>query len=107
MKKIMSVRELKKYCEDSKPHKIIFCTENQSWYSTAEPCKIKMSFPIMLIFENPNLICLMSGSNTLSLDRVKYAEINTGTSVLGDVVTVFCGDFNSDKCDITYTLVVA
>lgn len=107
MKKKISVRELKSYYEKHKPNCIYYQTENQDWYRTSDPCKIKMSFPVMLIFENPNLICLKSSGNTMSFDRVKSVEIDTDSSVLGDVFTLFCGDFNTDDYDITYTLVVS
>lgn len=107
MKKTVSVRELKEYCERNKPRSIQFYTENQSWYKTSAPCKIKITFPIMLICENPNLICLKSGSNTLSLDMVKFAEIDTESTVLGTLLTVFCGEFGKPGYDITYTLIAA
>lgn len=106
MKKIVSVRELKAYYERNKPKCIYYLTENQTWYRASDPCKMKMSFPIMLIFENPNLICLKSSGNTISFDRVKSVEIDTESSLLGVIFTVFCGDFNTDGYDITYTLVV-
>lgn len=107
MKKTVSVRELKEYCSVNKPHYVLFQTENQDWYTAADPCKIRMSFPIMLINENPNLIYLKSGINTLSIDRVKFVEIDTGATVLGTVFKVFCGDFGSDSYDTTYTLIAA
>ena len=90
MKKIVSVKELKEYCENHKPQQISFYTENQSWYCVSDPCKFKLSFPIMLIYENPNLICLKSGANTLT--------------VIGTVFTVFCGGRNDKEQEITYTL---
>ena len=62
---------------------------------------------VMLIFENPNLICLKSGQNTVMFNRVKFAEIDTDATVLGTLITVFCGDFNSDGYDISYTLIAA
>lgn len=86
MKKKLSVRELKRYCEEHKPH---------------------CAFSIMLICENPNLICLKSSGNTLSFDRVKSIEVDTDASILGTVITIFCGDFNTAEHDITYKLVVA
>ena len=57
--------------------------------------------------ENPNLICLKSSGNTLSFDRVKSIEVDTDASILGTVITIFCGDFNTAEHDITYKLVVA
>ena len=81
MKKKLSVRELKRYCEEHKPHCIYFKTENQAWYRTSDPCKLDMAFSIMLICENPNLICLKSSGNTLSFDRVKSIEVDTDASI--------------------------
>lgn len=107
MKKTLSVREFKAYYETNHPKYILFHTENQSWYRASDPCKIKMSFPIMLIAENPNIICLKSGNNTLSIDRVKEVKIDTETSVLGAVITVFCGNADADGYEIAYTLVAA
>lgn len=105
MNKTVSVREFRAYCEKNRPHHILFYTENQIWYRASDPCKIKMSFPIMLICENPNIICLKSGNNTLSIDRVKEVKIDTESSVLGTVITIFCGDANADNYEIAYTLV--
>lgn len=107
MKKIISVKEFKDYCDKNKPRSIIYQTENQKWYQVSDPCKAKMSFPIMLICENPNLICLKSEANTLSFDRVKCIEVDTESTVLGTLITVFCGEFETNDHDITYTLIVA
>lgn len=107
MKKTVSVRELQGYFDRHKINSVSFYTENQQWYRTSDPCKIRMAFPIMVICENPNLICLKSGANTISFDRVKSVEIDTEATVLGTVLTLFCGDFNSDGYDITYTLIAA
>lgn len=105
MKKRITVGELKAYCAANKPSNVRFSTENQSWYRISDPCKVNMSFSIMLIYENPNLICLKSGTNTMCFDRVKYAEIDTETTVLGTLITLFCGDFASSDHEITYCLI--
>lgn len=105
MKKRVSIKEFKEYCEDHKPNCISFLTENQRWYRVADPCEIKMSFSIILILENPNLICLKSADGTLLFNQVKFIEIDTESSMLGTVFTIFCGDFNTGRYDITYTLV--
>lgn len=107
MKKVVSVRELQEYLANNRISSVLFYTENQRWYRASDPCKIRMTFPIMLIRENPNLICLKSGSHTISFDRVKSVEIDTETTVLGAVLTLFCGDFGSDGYDFTYTLIAA
>lgn len=107
MKKLVSIRELKEYCTANKPQNVLFHTENQDWYKAADPCKLRMSFPVMLINENPNLICLKSGANILSIDQVQCVEIDTDSTVLGTVLRVYCGDFGSSSHSITYTLIVA
>ncbi len=107
MKKIVSIRGLQEYLAANRVSSVLFYTENQSWYRASDPCKIRMSFPIMLICENPNLICLKSGQNTLSFDRIKSVEIDTETTVLGTILTLFCGDFGSEGYEATYTLIAA
>ena len=107
MKKRVTIGELKQYCAANKPANIQFSTENQAWYRVSDPCKVNLSFPIMLIYENPNLICLKSGTNTLSFDRVRFVEIDTDTTVLGTILTLFCGSMATQENPTTYHLVVA
>lgn len=107
MKKIVTLRGLQDYLASNHVNTVLFYTENQRWYRASDPCKIRMAFPIMLICENPNLICLKSGQHSISFDRVKSVEIDTDATVLGTVLTIFCGDFGSDGYDSTYTLIAA
>lgn len=98
----MTIREFKKYIE-SKAHisKIVFWTENQEWYTVANPCKIRMDFTDILVYENPNVICLRDRSNTIAFDRVNEIRLDNKSSALGDIVTVICGDG-----EYRYTLVI-
>lgn len=105
MKKTMSIQEFKDYCKNKKLRSILYTTENQNWYSIATPCKMELSFSTMLIAENPNVIYLKSGSNSLFIGRVKAVNVDTECSVLGSVFTVFCGDMRTQDADNTYTLV--
>ncbi len=107
MKKIVNLRGLQHYLATNRINCVLFHTENQRWYRASDPCKVRMSFPIMLIRENPNLICLKSGQNTMSFDRIKSVEIDTEATILGTILTLFCGDFGSEGYDVTYTLIVA
>ena len=107
MKKTVSVKELKEYCETHKPQQIYFYTENQNWYRVSDPCKFRLSFPVMLIYENPNLICLKSGTATVCFDRVRCVEIDTEITVIGTVFTVFCGNKDSEGYEMTYTLLTS
>ncbi|MCM1222381.1 MAG: hypothetical protein NC548_48730 [Lachnospiraceae bacterium] len=107
MRKRMTTGDLKKYCATIKPARIHFSTENQLWFKVSDPCKVDLSFPVMLIYENPNLILLKSDTSLVSLDRVKFIEVDTETTVLGTIFTVVCGSQSTSENDITYRLIVA
>ena len=108
MKKKLTIRELKDYYACNQPREISFWTENQPWYHASDPCKLRCTFPVMTICENPNLICLKSGSDTLSFGSVRFAEIDTETTALGSVLTLFCwGTDDLDEESTSYILIVA
>lgn len=98
----MTVREFKGYIE-SKAHidKVVFWTENQEGYNVANPCKIRMAFSDILVYENPNAVCLRDRSNNITFDRVSEIYLDSKSSALGDVVTVICGNG-----EYRYTLVI-
>lgn len=98
----MTVREFKEYI-DGKPHieKVIFWSENQDDYDIMNPCILRMSFPVITVWENPNLICLKDGENAIAFCGVTEIQMDSESSVLGDIVTVICGDG-----EYTYTLVI-
>jgi hypothetical protein len=100
MKKKMLVRELKEYCSKHKLNGVLFDSYNQDWYHVSNPVKIKMCFSIMLIYENPNLICLKSKECTMSIDQVECVEIDTEEAALGVLLQVHCPN-------ITYTLIMS
>lgn len=107
MKKQLTVGELRAYYACKKPKELSFCSENQAWYTVSAPCKFGLSFQTMLVYENPNIVCLKSSNgSTISFDRVKYAEIDTDATVLGTVLTLFCGNPQCEPSD-TYVFVVA
>lgn len=105
MKKTVRVKEFIDFCRENKPKAIIYQTENQEWYRMSDPCRQMMSFPVIMVHENPNVIYLESGTNKLSLGRVKYVEIDTEATALGTLFRVCCGDRRSDAHDISYTLI--
>lgn len=103
MKKKVSVHELKKYCEAHRPRKISFNSENQSWFCASDPCKVDLTFQNMQVFDNPNMVCLKSGANTLYFDRVHHAEIETDGH-FWTVFTIFCGERGKQTPEVTYKL---
>lgn len=107
MKKQVTVNELKQFCEKNRPNQVTYYSENQDWYRVSDPCKLMLHFPIMLICENPNLICLKSETNTVCFDRVRFVEIDTETTVLGTIFTIYCGGSKSKGPEIAYTLIAA
>jgi len=101
----LSIRAFKEYCACHKFDEIFFSTENQDWYRASDPCKIQMSFKIMLISENPSLVFLKSDAGTLCFDRVRYVEINSTKTVLGTTIHVYCGGVGNASPEISYILV--
>lgn len=107
MKKRVSVRELKEYCERNKPRQVTYYSENQDRYRGSDPCKLRLHFQTMLICENPDRICLKSGESSVCIDRVRFIEIDTETTVLGAIFTVYCGGSGTKAKEITYKLIAA
>lgn len=101
MKVRLSVKELRNYFERRNKFTVIFNSENQEWYWVADPLKIRMVFSKVKVLENPNIVYLIDGNNSIGLTQVSHAEIDNCCCVLGDVLRIIC------KCGDTYTLVVS
>ncbi len=101
MKVRLPVKELRNYFERRNQFTVIFNSENQEWYWVADPLKIRMVFSKVKVLENPNIVYLIDGNNSIGLTQVSHAEIDNCCCVLGDVLRIIC------KCGDTYTLVVS
>ena len=101
MKVRLSVKELRNYFERRNQFTVIFNSENQEWYWVADPLKIRMVFSKVKVLENPNIVYLIDGNNSIGLTQVSHAEIDNCCCVLGDALRIIC------KCGDTYTLVVS
>ena len=108
MKKQVSVRELKDFCERSSPNQITYYTENQT-HSNAigDLCKLRLCFHVVLIYENPNQVCLKSGVGDICFNEVRFAEIDTESTVLGTILTLYCGNPRASKSTAAYTLILS
>ena len=91
MRKRVTVKELASYCKSKNPREIIYNTENQSGWDCLDTIRVEMNFRDMKVFENPNLVLLRSDSGEVLIDQVDFAELDSGSCVLGDIITVFCG----------------
>lgn len=112
MKKKLSIKEFQAYITSHTLSEISFWSENQEWYTVADPLKIKMIFPIILIGENPNVIYLKDGTKKeLFFDRVKYIYIDDNSTVLGAVFYIHCNKngckINQEDNEIIYTLIAS
>ena len=105
MKKRMTIRNFKEYCDRRPLREIVFSAENQGWYQESSPCKLQLTFPTMLIGEHPNLIYLKSDYGSVLLDQIRYVEVNTGGDAPWTEITVFCGGEYPWQEDIAYTLI--
>lgn len=107
MKKQVSVRELKEYCERNSPNQVTYCSENQGGCKGANLCKLRLHFQAVLIYENPNQVCLQSNSSSVCFNEVRFAEIDTESTVLGTILTLYCGSSRASKPGIAYTLIIS
>lgn len=107
MKKRVSVRELKAYCERNSPNQVTYYSENQTDCKNTGLCKLRLHFQVVLISENPNLVCLKSGASSICFNEVRFAEIDTESTVLGTVLTLYCGNSKASKPREAHTLVIA
>lgn len=105
MRKIMSIGELKRYYENRRPGRILFCTANQTWNKVDDPMKAVLAFTSMAMACNPNVICLKNGDNTLWFERVKNIIVDPDRSPLGTVLDIVCGDSASKENDVHYTII--
>lgn len=107
MKKRVSVRELKAYCERNSLNQVTYYSENQNSSKNACLCKLRLHFQVVLISENPNLVCLKSGASSICFNEVRFAEIDTESTVLGAVLTLYCGNSSASKPSETHTLIIS
>lgn len=105
MKKKTTITELRQYCEEKKPKRIIFHAENQRWFSEEDTMGFRTAFPQITVSDKPSLVCLRSGSDMIYFERVKTVEIDTDATVLGTLITLVCGDWGASESDKTYTLI--
>ena len=107
MKKQVSVRELKDFCERNSPNQITYYTENQTCDTAGGLCKLRLHFQVVLIYENPNQVYLKSGMNSVCFNGVRFAEIDTESTVLGTILTLYCGSPRSSKPAAAYTIILS
>lgn len=98
----MNVGEAQRYFEGRSIRRILFNTQDQAWNRIDNPLRIDIGFSKMIFSGNPDAIYLKDGSNIIAFERVKYIDIDEGTSPLGTVLEVTCGG----QKKTVYTLVV-
>lgn len=106
MQKKVNMGELRVYCEETAPQKISFCTENQSSPVTTGTMLIHGHYSSIHVFDRRALVCLSDNSNMICFQCVKYALIDTDSSLLGTLITLRCG-YGMPEEDVSYTLIVA
>lgn len=105
MKEKLSIHELKAFCEENPPNQITYYAENQD--TACAPCRFRLHFQTMQVYENPNLIYLCAGNGSLCFMRVKWAEIDTESSVLGTILKLYCKRPETPRSTAVYTLIIS
>lgn len=107
---MITVGELKEYFAKNKPKKITYWSENQPDYNVFNPIEARFEFPIVRVFENPNSLALSTGIKSDGFDlvirRLKFAEFDTKTTVLGTRISLYC-EVGATQPKISCVLIVA
>lgn len=107
MKKQITVKELKEYCKRNSPNQVTYYSENQDDSKSSALCRLRLHFQAMSIYENPNQVQLKSGMSSVCFNGVRFAEIDTELTVLGTVLTLYCGNSRASKPTAAYTLILS
>ena len=98
------VSEFKEYLKEYKPNKIIFMSERQNEYDIADPLVLSLTFSSILVGQNPNVIYMTDGINSLRLNMIKGLRLRKSASSPCAEVDVLCRSREGDKM---YTLLVS
>jgi len=99
------IREFKDFIAKRNPKSFVFWSENQDSYRAADPCKLQLTFTNMLISENPSVIYLTCGENSMRLDRVKNVEYSDNITPLGTIIRIYCGNSVVGRQEFCYSLI--
>ena len=69
------VSEFKEYLKEHKPNKIIFMSERQNEYDIADPLVMSLTISSLLVGQNPNVIYMTDGINSLRLNMIKCLRL--------------------------------
>ena len=103
---MVSVRELKAYCERNSPNQVTYYSENQTGCKNAALCQLRLHFQSVLIYENPNQVCLKSGVSSICFNEVRFAEIDTESTLLGTILTLYCGNSKASRRHEAHRLIM-
>lgn len=102
----LSVLEFKEICDYLSPHRYIFTTENQEWYSFYFNAIAEIAFEVMLITHSLDAVYLKNNNGFFRLNRIKYIEMHDKKTTVGDVVfRIVCGSIFDNSQDIAYTII--
>lgn len=99
-----SIAEFKKFISKKQPKKIIFVSENQDDFDVADPFVLSIVFSSIFVGENPNVVYMTDGTNSIRLNMVKRIKVQSENSVIGTEVKILCLRREQEK---TYTLLVS
>lgn len=108
----LTVVEFEKLCNEVAPAAYIFDARNQPWGNDVITLKASLTFDNMMVFRNPNRVCLTYGDknlfgkydNFLKFERVKYI-LYKGMSAGCRFFSIVCENF-SDQPDVEYCFTV-
>jgi hypothetical protein len=105
MKKRMTTGEFGSYLERSKLRKITYYSENQDWADGVKVCRFGLHFETIITCEHPNIVCLRTGPSTISFYNVQAVEVDTDSSLLGEIFTIYCKNPRKVPSILRYKLI--
>lgn len=99
--------EFREFMRRYQPTTLWFLSENQKNFAVAEPCVFQLCFTNMFIHENPNVIFLKGGENSMRLERVKSVEFDENETMVGALIIIRCKNPMSSTGESTYTIIAS
>lgn len=103
----MTLGDFKRYCENKQFREIKFDRCNQKWRAGAIPVGFQFVFKQIMVSSAPDVggVFLGEGGSLVYMERVKYIEVDSESSVLGTIICIVCGDTLGNRNNTHYILI--
>ena len=107
---MLTLLEFERYYTEKNPKAIIYHDENNGYGTPGEPTqsmfyplRISLKFDSMDISSYPSILYLKNSGGSIRFRGVKKVGLDRESSLLGDIVTLYC---HFDEFDMVFTLIL-